>query len=95
MLEAKVGGDPLSNVFRQLNSCKHLHIIFGVAPVFRQKRTSFSWQVHSYTDRLRDFSVITPIYTLELLACRISPLTYDLNGFKTRVNRHNFSLAFF
>ena len=64
-----------------------------------------------YTNRLHDFSVTIPgcykdVYVnsfftrlltrlWNLLPAECFPLTYDLNGFKSRVNRHIFSLGSF
>ena len=63
-----------------------------------------------YSDRLHDFSVINPrcyknVYANSLFPCtarlwnslpiECSPLTYDLNDFKSRINRHPLTVGFF
>ena len=51
----------------------------------------FCWgRSTSYSDRLHDFSVTIP-HTARLwnfLPIEYFPLTYDLSGFKSRINRH-------
>ena len=64
----------------------------------------------SYSDRLHDFSVTIPryfkyVYTNSFfpgtagasnsLPIECIPLTYDLNGFKSRIDRHLFSVDSF
>ena len=63
-----------------------------------------------YSDRLRDFSVTIPIYSkdvylnsffphtarlLNFLPLEFFPLTYDLSGFKSRINRYLFTVGSF
>ena len=63
-----------------------------------------------YSDRLDDFSMTIPrcdkgVYVNSFFPCRgrlwnslpieCFPLTYDLSGFKSRINRHLLTLGFF
>ena len=63
-----------------------------------------------YSDRLHGFSVTSPRYYKDIyinnffprtatpwnsLPIECFPLTYDLNGFKSRINRHLLTVGFF
>ena len=48
-----------------------------------------------YSNRLHDFSVTIPRCYNDVFVNNCFPLTYNLNGFKSRINRHLLTVGFF